>query len=66
MPKYSAIVPNIGGANKKTMNENWAKEATFIAELLSSSCAAADMAKGKITAVPAPIMAKPASAIAGL
>ena len=54
MPKFSATKPNKGGAKRNVTNENCAKAATFSGDERSPLCAAAEIAKGKITAVPAP------------
>ena len=55
----SATNPNKGGASKNTTKLIWASEAMFTAAGLSVSCAAADIASGKITAHPMPINVNP-------
>ena len=64
-PACSPTNPKIGGASKKITNTNCANDATFSSGVLSVLCAAADIANGKITALPPPIKRKPNSAVTG-
>src|SRR5690606_14517937 len=63
MPKCSATYPSSGGPSRNATKEICASEATLVAAGRSVRCAAADMAKGKMTLEPAPISAKLTKAI---
>ena len=65
IPNVSATNPNSGGASKKTTKDICTREATLTADGRSVFWAAADIARGNITAFPAPIKVKPIKATSG-
>ena len=65
IPNFSAIKPSSGGAKRNARKDICASDATLTAAGRSVLWAAADMASGNRTALPAPINAKPSKAMAG-
>ena len=65
MPQSWETNPSTGGPTRSATNDSWEIAATLITEALSVRRAAAEMAKGKMTLVPAPMNAKPISEAAG-